>query len=60
MARMSETIRIDLSEIAGQGSPVVLRLKVCGQRRFSARLWLAGKLVSFAALICPVPMEIEH
>ncbi len=59
MARMPETIRVDLSEIVGRSDPVVLRLEVGGQRRFSARLWLTGKLIALAARVSPVPMEIE-
>ncbi|KKL69805.1 hypothetical protein LCGC14_2111250 [marine sediment metagenome] len=61
MARMPETIRVDLGEmVAAPGGPTVtVRLDVHGQRRFSSRLWLTGKLLSLAARVSPVPIEIE-
>ncbi len=46
--------------VAAPGGPMVtVRLDVHGQRRFSSRLWLTGKLLSLAAWICPIAMEIE-
>ena len=61
MVRMPETIRVDMGEmVAAPGGPMVtVRLDVHGQRRFSSRLWLTGKLLSLAAWICPIAMEIE-
>jgi hypothetical protein len=58
---MPESIRVDLGEmVAAPGGPIVtVRLDVRGQRRFSARLWIAGKLITLAAWVCPVAMEIK-
>jgi len=61
MARLPETIRVDLGKmVAAPGGPIVtVRLDVHGQRRFSVRLWITGKLLSLASRVSPVAMEIE-
>ncbi len=56
---MSETITVDLGEVARSNCIMEVAIKLKGRRRFIFRIWLAGRLMALGARIFPVPAEIS-